>query len=147
LIGRDQPGAARPATGQDLVVDSSALVAILRSEPEMERLIEALSASRLRAMSSFNALESAVVVRRVWGEAGESRLDQFIQKARIEGVPFDAALLEIAKRAWGRYGKTRHRAELNLGDCCAYATALALGRPLLCVRQDFAQTDLALVPY
>ena len=131
----------------DILVDSSAVVAILREEPEAARLLAALGNAHSRAMSVFNVLATSVVLRRVYGDASEPLLDQFLRTAKVTPLPMDLEQLALARDAWGRYGRSRHPARLNLGDCCAYGAAKASRRPLLCKGDDFPQTDLELVPW
>ena len=128
-----------------IVVDSSALVAILVGEPDRAALLAALKAASARSISAFSVLESSVVLQRRFGEDTAALLDRFLHAAGIEPIPLDLDQLAVARAAWTRFGKGRHRARLNLGDCCTYATAYTLDRPLLCQGDDFVYTDLELV--
>ena len=128
-----------------MVLDSSALFAILFKEPERDSFATALADAGTRLVSSVNALEAAVVVSARKGPSGVRELDLLFHHAGIEVVSFTEAHLRLAREAWDRYGKGRHRAGLNLGDCCAYALSRHAGEPLLFKGDDFAQTDVARV--
>jgi ribonuclease VapC len=125
-----------------MVIDSSALIAILMNEPDAERFASAIEAAELRLMGATSAFEAAIVIAGRNRSAGMRELDILILEARIELVPFTADHYTIARDAWLRYGKSRHPARLNFGDCCAYATAKLAGEPLLFKGADFAQTDV-----
>ncbi len=125
-----------------MVLDTSAVVAILFDEPERRAFTEAIEAEPRRLISAASVLESALLVEARRGEMGGRELDLFIHRAGIGTVPVDADQVEIARRAWRRYGKGRHRAALDFGDCFAYALAAASGEPLLFKGEDFARTDL-----
>ncbi len=128
-----------------MVIDSSAVLAILLMEPDAERLAQAIEAGVPRLMSAATLLETAIVVERRSNGTGAHALDAFVRRAGIEIVPFDAEQAAIARAADRRYGKGRHRAGLNFGDLFAYALAKTTGEPLLCKGGDFARTDLELL--
>ncbi|MGH9677754.1 MAG: type II toxin-antitoxin system VapC family toxin [Candidatus Acidiferrum sp.] len=128
-----------------MVIDSSALVAILLGEPERGRFLQALSESETRLLSAANALETVIVVESRRGEAGGRELDLFLHTAGIQIVSVDAEQFTIARYAWRKYGKGQHRAALNFGDCFAYALAKTSSEPLLAKGRDFSQTDLQLL--
>jgi ribonuclease VapC len=128
-----------------MVIDSSALLAILLGEPDAERFVNAIAADGKRLISAFNLLEAAIVIEARKGEAGGRELDLLLHRAAVAVVPLTADQSEVARRAWRRFGRGRHPAGLNLGDCCAYALAMQLGEPLLCKGEDFAKTDALLV--
>ena len=130
-----------------VAVDSSAIIAIVLGEPERARLLDALVAADVRVMSTFNALETAVVAHHKGGEELAKHLQTWLKAAQIDVVSFDADHLVIARAAFSRFGRGRHAARLNLGDCCAYATARVAGLPLLCKGDDFPQTDVALAEW
>ena len=130
-----------------MVIDTSAVAAILFGEPEAERLAHAIAADATRLMSTFTALECALVVEARKGETGGHDLDILLHRAGVRILSLDADQWEVARDAWRRYGKGRHPAGLNLGDCCSYALARVSGEPLLYKGQDFARTDLAAVHY
>lgn len=130
-----------------MVVDSSALVAILLEESEADRLSACLSQDPKRLISSVSLLESSIVLEARKGPAAGRELDLFIHAARLEIVPFNPAQAEIARFAYRTFGKGRHPAGLNLGDCCSYALAQHSGESLLCKGEDFPKTDVALARY
>ncbi len=125
-----------------MVIDSSALLAILFGEPGAEEYIEALASPGRKLMSSVNKFEAALVVEARKGEAGSAALARLLAAAEVKTMPFDASQAEIAMAAWRRYGKGRHPAGLNLGDCAAYALALTLNDSLLYKGDDFSKTDV-----
>ena len=125
-----------------MVIDTSALLAILQDEPERRAFGEAIEGAGSCSMSVANLLETSLVIESRFGAEGTRDLDQLIEKARIELVPVDIEQLGIARRAFSRFGKGRHPAALNFGDCFAYALARALGEPLLYKGDDFARTDI-----
>jgi ribonuclease VapC len=126
-----------------MVVDSSAILAVLFKEPERDALATAIADAGTRLLSSVNALEAAIVVAARKGPSGVRELDLFLHHAGIEVVSFTQAHLGLAREAWERYGKGRHAAGLNLGDCCAYALARHSVEPLLFKGEDFGRTDVA----
>jgi ribonuclease VapC len=128
-----------------VIVDSSALVAVLTGEPGHEPVLEALLAAPRVDVGAPTAVETGVVLSARLGELGRSLLSRLLEEARIEVVPFTGAHLPVALSAWSRFGKGRHPAALNFGDCLTYAVAHIAGRPLLCLGDDFSNTDLALV--
>lgn len=125
-----------------MVVDSSAVLAILFNEPERDLFSDALAAGRVRLMSSINVLETSTVVTSRKGPHGARELDLLLHHAEFEVVSFTADHLRLARDAYERYGKGRHPAGLNLGDCCAYALARHTGYPLLFKGNDFPRTDV-----
>ena len=125
-----------------MVVDSSAVLAILFNEPERDMFSDALADAGIRLMSSVNALEAAVVVSSRKGSYGVREFDLLLHRAEFEVVPFTADHLRLARDAYERYGKGRHPAGLNLGDCCAYALARHTGESLLFKGGDFPRTDV-----
>jgi ribonuclease VapC len=125
-----------------MVIDTSALVAILLGEPEAESFAMAIAGDLKRLMSAFSALETAIVIKSKKGESGGRELDLLFHQAKIEIVPVTAEQFEMARSAWRKYGKGRHPAGLNIGDCCSYALAKCVGEPLLFKGNDFTQTDI-----
>jgi ribonuclease VapC len=125
-----------------MVVDSSAVLAILFNEAERDTFSDALADVGVRLMSSVNALEAAVVVSSRKGSSGAMELDLLLHRSEFEVVPFTADHFRLARDAYERYGKGRHPAGLNLGDCCAYALARHTGEPLLFKGDDFPRTDV-----
>ena len=126
-----------------MVIDTSAILAILLGEPEAPRLAEAIEASSPRLLSAANLLEASIVIEARKGDEGARDLDLFIYRAGIEIVSVDAEQAEVARLAWRRYGKGRHAAGLNYGDLFAYALARVTGSGLIYLGSDFSRTDLA----
>ncbi len=127
-----------------MVIDTSSLVAILDGEPDRRAFIEAIEAADSRHMSVATFVESSIVIEARHGAEGLRDLDRFAALASIELVPVDVEQAQIARGAFTRFGKGRHRAALNYGDCFSYALAIFLGEPLLCKGDDFKHTDLTL---
>ena len=126
-----------------MVIDTSAVLAILLQEPEAEALASAISDERIRIMSAVSFLETAIVIEARKGPAGGRELDLLLHKARIEIVSFNSEQAEIARDAWLHFGKGRHPAALNMGDCCSYALSRSSGEPLLFIGADFPRTDVS----
>jgi ribonuclease VapC len=125
-----------------MVIDTSALVAILFDEPDAEHFEIAIESDPTRLMSTASVLEASIVVEARLGEAGGRELDLLAHKARIEVVAVTVEQLEVARHAFRTYGKGRHPAGLNYGDCFAYALSKTSGEPLLFKGNDFNQTDV-----
>ncbi len=125
-----------------MVIDSSALLAILQDEPERRHFNEAIEAAEHRALSVANFVEASIVLEVRHGAEGVRDLDQFVERAGIELVEVTVDQGRFARRAFTRYGKGRHPASLNFGDCFAYALAEGLGEPLLFKGGDFLHTDI-----
>ena len=125
-----------------MIIDSSAICAILFGETDTKRYEDAIAEADVRRISAGNLLEAAIVVESRTGPLGGDQLDALIERAGIEVVPISAEQATIARRAWRRFGKGRHAAGLNLGDCLAYALAESTREPLLFKGDDFARTDI-----
>jgi ribonuclease VapC len=125
-----------------VVIDSSALVAILLDEPDAPSLLDALEAATQRWLCSAHLLETAIVIEARKGPAGGRELDLLVHRAQIQVVNLTEELAESARVAWRRWGKGNHPAGLNYCDCCAYALAQQLGEPLLFKGGDFRLTDV-----
>ncbi len=125
-----------------MVIDSSALITILCDEPERYDFNRKIEADSRRLISTASVLETSIVLENRYGEEAYRELDFFLLKAAIEIRPFDTEQLEIARRAYRQYGKGRHPASLNYGDCFSYALAKQTGEPLLFKGNDFSQTDI-----
>jgi ribonuclease VapC len=125
-----------------MVLDTSALVAILSDEPGAAGLEAAVEGDPVRLLSAATYLETAIVIEARYGSAGGRELDLLLQAAGVDIVPVSREHAELARQAWRRFGRGRHAAGLNYGDCIAYALARLSDEPLLFVGQDFAQTDL-----
>ena len=125
-----------------MVIDTSALFAILTSGTGVEQLKNAIDRDTTRLMSIASALETSIVLESRFGEAGTRELDLIVQRLPIELRPVDWDQLEWARFAYHTYGRGRHPAKLNFGDCFSYALSKVTGEPLLYIGNDFAQTDL-----
>ena len=125
-----------------MVIDSSALLAILQDETERRTFTEAIEAADTRCLSVVNLVEAALVLERRRGPEAGRALDSFVAKAGIELVPVDAEQATMARSAFARFGKGRHPAGLNFGDCFAYALAKVSGDSLLFKGNDFSRTDI-----
>jgi ribonuclease VapC len=125
-----------------MVVDTSALVAILAGEPERRTFIEAIEAAETRLLSAASFVEASIVLDGRHGAEGVRHLDLFIDRAGLEIVPVDEDQAREARRGFARFGRGRHEAGLNFGDCFAYALAITAGEPLLFKGDDFARTDV-----
>jgi ribonuclease VapC len=125
-----------------VVIDTSAVVAILRGELDAPRLLAALDAHPVRRLSASTLVELGIVTVARYGEHGEREVDLFIQRATIDVIPVTVDHAELARAAFRRFGKGRHAAGLNFGDCFSYALAVALDEPLLFVGDDFSRTDI-----
>lgn len=130
-----------------LAVDTSALIAYLKAEPTAERLKEAMKAAESLSLSAASLVEAGIVVERLRGEEGARELDRLLERLRIQIIPVTRTHAETARVAFRRFGKGRHPARLNFGDCFSYALARSLGEPLLFVGDDFSQTDVAVAAY
>jgi ribonuclease VapC len=126
-----------------MVIDTSALVVILSDEPERRAFNESIEAAASRAMSVATLVEVSIVIESRYGAEGLRDLDLFVEQAGIELAPVDVEQAGVARRAFSRFGKGRHPAGLNYGDCFAYALATVLGEPVLYKGDDFTQTDVA----
>ena len=130
-----------------MVIDSSALFAILAMESEAARLALAIEADTTRLISAATLVEAGIVMEARLGAAGGTQLDLLIAKAGVVVEPVTADQASMAREAWRRFGKGRHAAGLNYGDCFSYALARSTGEPLLFKGTDFANTDIAMVSY
>ncbi|MFZ1884096.1 MAG: type II toxin-antitoxin system VapC family toxin [Rhodoplanes sp.] len=129
-----------------MVIDSSALVAILLGEPDRDRLQSAIDADDVRFVSAVAKHEAGMVMVGRLGPQGGIELQNLLTWIGATIVPFDERQADIARDAFLRYGKGRHKAGLNFGDCAAYALAIAEAEPLLFKGTDFAATDVECVP-
>jgi len=128
-----------------MIIDSSAILAVIGQEPGYERIIHQLAASSATRIGAPTQLETGIVLTARFGPRGKTALARFLQENSIETVAFGEAHANVALDAFSRFGKGRHAAALNFGDCCTYAVASIAGESLLCLGDDFAQTDLLLV--
>ena len=127
-----------------MIVDTSALLAIFFDEPERDEFLRKIGTSDLVGVGAPTLAETAIVLAARLGEQGPRQLAQIVEQANLIVVPFDGPHWQVAAGAWLRFGRGRHEASLNLGDCLTYATARLAGRPLLFKGSDFSKTDLAL---
>jgi ribonuclease VapC len=125
-----------------MVIDTSALAAIFFAEAERQTFLDAITSAGSRLVSAASVLEAGIVVEGRVGESAGREFDLFVVRANLEIVPVDAEQVEIARTAWRKYGKGRHPAALNFGDCFAYSLAKSTGEPLLAKGGDFALTDI-----
>ena len=125
-----------------MVVDTSALLALLLGEQEAPRCAQILAANPGFSISSFSVLETSIVLAARKGPAATRELDLLLHRTQARVVPLTAELAESARDAWERFGKGQHPAGLNIGDCCSYALSASLSEPLLFKGHDFNQTDL-----
>jgi len=127
-----------------MVIDTSALLAIFLAEPERTSFLQRITQADTRRISAATVLETGIVLEASKGEAAGREFDLFVVRAGLEVVPVDAEQIEVARSVWRKYGKGRHAAALNFGDCFSYALAKFSGEPLLAKGEDFSLTDIDL---
>lgn len=127
-----------------MVLDTSALIAILLGEPEHERLIELVVNAVDPVISAATLVESSIVMLAKTGNDGVDDLDRLLAAAAVRCVAVDNAQASLARDAYARFGKGRSPAGLNYGDCFSYALAQAAHKPLLCNGRDFVLTDITI---
>jgi ribonuclease VapC len=127
-----------------MVIDTSVLIAILANEPEAEIFEAAIDADPVRLISAASVLETAIMAGARYGDIGGRELDLLLYKAGIQIVAVTPDQVDAGRDAFNRYGKGRHPAALNFGDCFSYALAKTAGEPLLFTGSDFPQTDVAI---
>ena len=125
-----------------MVIDTSALIAILTREPGADQLVVAVEADGTRLVSAATVVEASLVLLGRYGETGEPLLDRLLRSIGAEVVPIGEEQVALARDAALRFGRGRHPAGLNFGDCFSYALSVARGEPLLFVGDDFSQTDV-----
>lgn len=130
-----------------MVIDTSAMMAILLDEPQAARMVAAMEVDRTRLVSAATVVEASLVLLGRFGDAGESQLDRLLRTIGAEVVPVGEEQVTLARDAALRFGRGRHAAGLNFGDCFSYALAVARGEPLLFVGDDFARTDVEAVAW
>lgn len=128
-----------------MVLDTSAILAILLNEPEIDPFSAAIENDPVRLLSAASLVEAAMVMESRYGEPGGRELDLLLQTIGIEVVSLDARQAEVARHAFRRFGKGRHAASLNFGDCFSYALSQVSGEPLLFKGDDFSRTDVRTV--
>lgn len=125
-----------------MIVDTSALVAILQDEPERTSFIDLIDSAAALKISAVSFVEVSMILESRYGAEGLLSLDRFLDRAGIEVVAVDARQALEARRAFSRFGKGRHPAGLNFGDCFSYALSVCFGEPLLFKGDDFGLTDI-----
>jgi ribonuclease VapC len=125
-----------------MVIDSSALIAIISGEPEEREFRRAIEIATSRLLSASTRVETGIVALGRKGEAGLEQIEALLESLRIDVVPVSNDHAKHAIDAFRRFGKGRHPAALNFGDCFSYALAKATGAPLLFKGDDFSQTDI-----
>ena len=125
-----------------MVIDTSAIVAILRDEPRADALRRAIVADPVRLVPATCVLEARMVLVSRRGEHVIAEIDLWLTKIAASVIPVDADLVDVATRAWLSYGQGRHPASLNFADCLSYALAKRADEPLLFVGEDFSKTDV-----
>ena len=130
-----------------MIIDTSALVALLDQEPEAARIAHALASSPERTLSAANLVEIGIVMQARRGDDGARDLDLLLAKLKVEIEAVTAGQADIARKAFRHYGRGRHAANLNFGDCFAYALAKDKSAPLLFKGDDFGRTDVMVAPY
>ena len=128
-----------------MILDTSAVVAIVRTEPASDWLVDRMQEADSLAMGAPTLVETELVLTGRMRPVARTILERFVLERNVAVLPFDEEHWREAGRAFLRFGKGRHPARLNLGDCMTYATARLSGEPLLCLGDDFAQTDLDIV--
>jgi len=129
-----------------MVIDSSAIAAVFLNEPDWPFLNNQILMAERRLISAVSVVETGMVLESRLGTVAVRGLQRYLEELRIEVVAVDAELAQAALAAWRRFGRGRHRAALNLGDCFSYAVARSTGEPLLAKGDDFSRTDLNLCP-
>jgi ribonuclease VapC len=125
-----------------VILDSSAIIAILRAEPDASDFAKAIIAAERRYVSAVNYVEAAVVIDSGNDAVASRRFDEFFRVSRIAVQPVTLHQAEIARQAYRDFGKGRHQAGLNFGDCFSYALAKEMDEPLLFKGNDFGHTDV-----
>ena len=125
-----------------MIVDSSAFIAVLRNEPGWERYMAEMVDAQPLVASAATLVETAMVAEGQGGPKAALDLDSLLRRLEVDIIPFTAEHAALAREGFRRFGKGRHPAALNFGDCLAYALARARNEPLLFKGDDFAQTDV-----
>lgn len=126
-----------------MILDASAIIGAVVREPGYERILERMSAAPLLAVGAATLVETAMALSSKRVKNSRQSLTRFLREMEVEVIPFTAEHYEVAVDAFERFGKGRHPAALNFGDCLSYAAAHLSGLPLLYTGNDFARTDLA----
>lgn len=128
-----------------MVIDTSALIAILSAETGAKIFAEAIARADKCLLSAASLLETAIVIESRYGPSGSQKLDELIEVAQIQIEPVTVEQTRVARLAYRTYGKGRHPAALNYGDCFSYALAKVYNQPLLFKGDDFSQTDIKMM--
>lgn len=128
-----------------MIIDTSAILAVFLKEPGYERIVDRLAAGDESGIGAPTLAETGIVLEGRFGGPAAGWLSQFVAEFRLVSIPFGADHWREAVAAFSRFGRGRHPAALNYGDCLTYAVARLAGESLLCVGADFARTDLQLV--
>ena len=128
-----------------MVIDTSAIVAIALNEDDAPEIEARIADDPIRLISAATVLETAMVLEARLGDAGAREFDLWMLKIGAEIIAVDAEQADAARRAWRRFGRGRHAAGLNYGDCFSYALAISVGEPLLFKGDDFVHTDVPVV--
>ena len=129
-----------------MVVDTSAVMAILKQEPDARSYAEVIETAKVRLISAVSVLEAGILATSRKGDEGARELDTFLVAAELEVVSFDSEQAAVGRDAFRRFGKGRHAANLNFGDCAVYALAATRAEPLLFNGSDFSATDVPPIP-
>lgn len=130
----------------EVVIDTSAVVAVLTGEASGDALVDTMEQAARRSMSAATLVEVGIVMEARYGPAGRLAVEQFLRDGAVEVTPLDSTGAGRALDGWRRFGKGRHAAALNLGDCFTYALAAERAAAVLCTGNDFGQTDVEVVP-
>jgi len=130
-----------------MVIDTSALIAILTREPSAERLAAAIDQDTRRLVSAATVVELSLVMMGRYGEAGDVQIDRLLTGIVATVVSVGEGQVSLARDAALRFGRGRHLAALNFGDCFSYALSVESGEPLLFVGNDFTHTDVSVCPW
>jgi ribonuclease VapC len=125
-----------------MILDSSAIIAVVLREPDCDRLLGRIADADSLAIGGPTLAESAIVLENRMGDSARSVLIQFLHEWRVDIIPFGEHHWMEAASAYSRFGKGRHKAALNFGDCMAYAVARLAGQKLLCTGEDYSKTDM-----
>jgi ribonuclease VapC len=128
-----------------MILDTSAVVAAILGEPEAERIAVHIGSAPACRIGAPTLVETTLVLLNKEGPSGRALLATFLQRRNFDVIAFGDAHWRAAQSAFQRFGRGRHPAKLNFGDCLTYASAWVAGEPLLCIGDDFPQTDLELV--
>lgn len=126
-----------------MILDTSAVIAVLQREKGYERLANAIATAQVVGIGAPTLVELGLVLVNVYDVQGRALVSRFLEEKEVVVIPFDDQHWSVACEAFVRYGKGRHKARLNYGDCMTYATAKVADLPLLFIGDDFAQTDIA----